>query len=333
MDLFLTSNNREIVRSVLGFIKVCVISLPNELMLSRLESLIPNLIVWSHEHKSHFKAKVKHILERMIRRFGVDVVEKWCPTGDRKLITNIRKTRERRKRKKEGGLDDGEDKASSKPKGRFESEFDEAIYGSDSDVSSDISDDEALGHAELRRKARRGGDAFIVEDEDEPLDLLDRRALANISSTKPLKPRTPGFRKTKAKTNQEGKLVFGEGDDDDAMILDIEKDRGQPTGDGGVGAYVEALRGKDAVQRGQRGKLKFSNRRTREEDDMDVDEDDVVRLKTKVKAKSGQGAGGGIRGGFQVKARGDSRPANRIKAGRVMKASARGRRGGRRPLR
>ncbi|KAK5275322.1 pre-rRNA processing protein, partial [Cryomyces antarcticus] len=75
MDLFLTSANREIVRSVLGFVKVCVISLSTELMLPRLKTLVPNLIVWSHEHKAQFKAKVKHILERMIRRFGADLIE------------------------------------------------------------------------------------------------------------------------------------------------------------------------------------------------------------------------------------------------------------------
>ncbi|KAF5257397.1 hypothetical protein FOXYS1_12076, partial [Fusarium oxysporum] len=74
MDLFLTSNNREIVKSCLGFVKVCVIGLPVELMLPRLSTLVPNLIVWSHEHKGHFKAKVKHILERMVRRFGYDTI-------------------------------------------------------------------------------------------------------------------------------------------------------------------------------------------------------------------------------------------------------------------
>src|SRR5579862_9250766 len=105
MDLFLTSNNREIVRSVLGFVKVSVISLPLDMMLPRLKTLIPNLMVWSHEHKAHFRAKVKHILERMIRRFGYDAVERNTPDDDKKLIINIRKTRERRKRKKEAGGD------------------------------------------------------------------------------------------------------------------------------------------------------------------------------------------------------------------------------------
>ncbi|CRK33337.1 hypothetical protein BN1708_001025, partial [Verticillium longisporum] len=81
MDLFLTSNNREIVKSVLGFVKICVVGLPTDMMIPRLQTLTPNLIIWSHEHKGHFKSKVKHILERMVRAYvaalkGKDVAQR-----------------------------------------------------------------------------------------------------------------------------------------------------------------------------------------------------------------------------------------------------------------
>lgn len=119
LDLFLTSKNREVVRSVLGFVKVCVISLPREMMVERLPTLVPNLMVWSHEHKAHFKAKVKHIVERMIRRFGYEAVERHVPEEDKKLVVNIRKTRDRRKRHKDAaaaavGDNDEEEKPVSK---------------------------------------------------------------------------------------------------------------------------------------------------------------------------------------------------------------------------
>lgn len=118
LDLFLTSKNREIVRSVLGFVKVCIISLPVDMMLPRFGTLVPNLMVWSHEHKAHFKAKVKHIVERMIRRFGYNAVERFVPGEDKKLVVNIRKTRERKKRQKdavtEGGDEDEEEVKVSK---------------------------------------------------------------------------------------------------------------------------------------------------------------------------------------------------------------------------
>ncbi|KAI9677884.1 MAG: hypothetical protein M1829_002381 [Trizodia sp. TS-e1964] len=345
MDLFLTSSSREIVRSCLGFVKVAVISLPNSLILPKLQSLIPNLMVWSHEHKAHFKSKVKHILERMIRRFGVTVVERNTPEDDKKLIANIRKSKERAKRKKatEGGEDEDMQNGQSKKNGRFESEFDEVAYGSDesNESSSDVSDNEVLGRS--ARKTQKTGQTFIVEDEDEPLDLLDKRALANISSTKPLKHRHPGLsssKKSSVKTNADGKLMFGGREDDadnDAEMIDFGADgngAGASTADG-IGAYVDAIRGKDAVKRGQRGKLKFSNKRTRDDGEMDIDDEDVSKIRQKVNG-SGSGRGRererergrarGGRGGFQKSARkglGVMKSRGASRGGRVEKPRGR----------
>jgi ribosomal RNA-processing protein 12 len=53
MDIFLQNPNREIVQSVLGFVKVEVVSLPDSLVRPRLRTLMSNLMVWSHEHKAH----------------------------------------------------------------------------------------------------------------------------------------------------------------------------------------------------------------------------------------------------------------------------------------
>ncbi|RYP54030.1 hypothetical protein DL768_001032 [Monosporascus sp. mg162] len=309
MDLFLTSNNREIVKSVLGFVKVCVISLPEDLMLPRLPSMIPNLMVWSHEHKGHFRAKVKHILERMVRRFGIDVVSRNCPEADRKLINNIRKTKERSKKKKEAakaaGDEGDEGQASGKRRSRFESEYDEALYSSEDSEAEGESEDEAPVKS---RKNKKGSNTYIIEEEDEPLDLLDRKALASISSTKPGKLRKAG--KTKAKTDLDGKLILGQDSDDednaDAMVLDTPKDGGG-TEESGVGAYVAALRGKDVGRRGQRGRLKFSNRPSRggnddgdDDDEMDVDEKDVSAIKKQMGrggASPRSRGSGGMRGG------------------------------------
>ena len=277
MDLFLTSNNREIVKSCLGFVKVCVIGLPVELMMPRLATLVPNLIVWSHEHKGHFKSKVKHILERMVRRFGYDLIHQNTPEADRKLIVNIRKTKERAKRKKDASRADGENEDGSGDEGddgddkrQFENEYDRAIYSSDSD-GSDGGEDDDFEENRPKKKSQKGGKTYILEDDDEPLDLLDKKALANISSTKPTKMRQPGKR-TKAKVDLDGKLILGkdddEGDDNDAMDVDSQ----QPEGSG-VGAYVAALKGKDAAKRGRGGRLKFSNRRGREDGDEEDDGD------------------------------------------------------------
>ncbi|KID88618.1 ribosomal RNA-processing protein 12 [Metarhizium guizhouense ARSEF 977] len=303
MDLFLTSNNREIVKSCLGFVKICVISLPLELMIPRLATLVPNLIIWSREHKGHFKAKVKHILERMVRRFGYDLIHKNCPEADRKLIVNIRKTKERTKKKKEatrtGQGDDASDESDEEQSGKrqYENEYDQALYSSDSDDSA-ASDDETTAPRQ-KKKSQKGGKTYIIEDDDEPLDLLDKKALANISSTKPLKNRNPT--KSKAKFDLDGKLILGADSDDEPAAedgMDIDKPETS-----GVGAYVAALKGKDAAKRGRGGKLKFSNRRSKDDEDMDeMDGDDVAMIKSKMspgRAERGNKfrGRGGMRGG------------------------------------
>ncbi|RFU80440.1 ribosomal rna-processing 12 [Trichoderma arundinaceum] len=300
MDLFLTSNNREIVKSCLGFVKVCVISLPVELMMPRLSTLVPNLIIWSNEHKGHFKAKVRHILERMVRRFGFEAINKACPESDRKLLANIRKTKERAKRKKDaakGAHDDdaSDDDEEDDGKRQYENEYDRALYSSDSD-ESEGSDDE--GAARPKKKAQKGGKTYIVEDDDEPLDLLDKKALARISTTKPVKLRKP--QKTKAKTDLDGKLILGK-DSDDEGAMDVDQPGNAENS--GVGAYVAAIKGRDAAKRGRGGKLKFSNKRSKDGDDGDeMDDDDAAAVKNSIspgrdRGNRGRGRGGPMRGG------------------------------------
>ncbi|KAM0323041.1 hypothetical protein ACHAQA_009140 [Verticillium albo-atrum] len=307
MDLFLTSNNREIVKSVLGFVKICVVGLPTEMMIPRLPTLTPNLIIWSHEHKGHFKSKVKHIIERMVRRFGFDLVNRYCPEDDRKLLANIRKTKARNKRKKDAAReagDEGEsdDEAGGRQARKFDNEYDEALYSSDSedDGPSDDEDEGRFARGANARKVKKAGgtgsNAYIVEDEDEPLDLLDRNALASISSTKPVKMRKPG--RTKARVDLDGKLILGQ--DDSAMDVDEAADPDAS----GVGAYVAALKGKDVAQRGRGGKLKFSNKNRKDDDDMDEEMDESTAHAVKAHVARGRGRGrggfgrGGDRGGF-----------------------------------
>ena len=299
--VFLTSNDREIVRAVLGFAKVALLSLPEDIIKPRLDALIPGIFSWAHEHKARFRSKIKNILERAIRRFGFEMIEQYAPDEDKKLLAHIRKTRERRKKKKKSHDADGDDDSvagggaaptngTSKP--RFESEYDEALYGSDdSSISSQASDadsgDDVAASSRTRRKGqgRRGGnEAYITETVDEPLDLLDRKSIAHVSSSRPQAARKVPLGRNRGETDLDGKLIFkekgqaavGKGkasrrgqngdreDDGDAMEIDAAGDS--------VNAYVEAVSGRDAVQRGQRGRLKFDTRRKRGED-MEMDDD------------------------------------------------------------
>jgi ribosomal RNA-processing protein 12 len=111
--VFLSSANREIVKSTLGFIKLAVHVLPESLMRLQLHRLVSALLGWAHDHKNHFKAKVRHIFERMIRRFGFQEVYS-CANGEEaaKVLVNIKKSKDRAKRKK-AAAGDASDKVSA----------------------------------------------------------------------------------------------------------------------------------------------------------------------------------------------------------------------------
>lgn len=356
MDLFLTSTNREIVRSVLGFVKVAIISLPEDIVKPKLDTLVPGLMSWSREHKAQFRAKVKHILERAIRRFGFDAIEKQCPEDDKRFINNIRKTKERRKRHKAAESAGASTEEPAIKKNRFESEYDEALYGSESSSDSGHGSDEERGPEPNGREGR--GQTYITEDADEPLDLLDRKSLANISSRKPIATKQAPAKQRKNKTDLDGKLIFNDdGDangDDDPMGLGFNGPdvNDEMTLEGGINAYVDAIRGRDAVQRGRGGRLKFSNKREKPNgngDNMDVDDEgDGGRAAKKVNGGGGarkevrfadarggndqggrnggmsgrgglRGRGGGIGSKMQRRGLGGAK----VRGGRVMKGGGR----------
>ena len=252
--MFLQSNNREIVRSVLGFVKVAVVALPVIMMRNKMLEIMPGLMVWSKENKGRLRAKVKGILERCIRKFGAADMEKWVGEGDRKMIVNLRKRKERSQRKQKGGAgeEDSEEEGFNK---KHDNELDE-VLGSDDDSEMSFGEEDYVpsrtGDSGKLKKAQ-----FIRDDEDdEPLDLLGPNALANVSTKKPIrfKDRAVAKRRSEAKTDEDGKLVFGrdnDGDDGDTLM-----GNGTGGGESAVNAYVDAVDGPDAIRRGQKGRLK-----------------------------------------------------------------------------
>ena len=289
--MFLQSNNREIVRSVLGFVKVAVVVLPKELLgKERMAGMLTGCMVWSKDNKGRMRMKVKGILERCIRRFGAETVEFWLEGDDagRKMVGNIKKRRERAKRKKSvirasDGTDEEarEGEAKVKNKRGFYNEFDDAVYGSDDDDdNSDIivggkdGDEDTSeemtrvsfkkgpsnGRATISR--RKNTDQFIREDasDDEPLDLLAPNALARISSSKSVRSNPSDLRmkrKTKPRETEEGKLVLGVDSDQEGDV--VMGGSADASGSGAVNSYVDAVDGPHAVRRGQKGKLKASS--------------------------------------------------------------------------
>ncbi len=127
----LKSPNREVIKSALGFIKVFALSpLTTRIVEGHLRPLISAVLVWSNEHQHNFKMRVRHLMERLVRRFGVDRIMALTPASHQKIIANVRKRKERLKRRKDEG-------ASGSGDGKDASDHEDADYKDGLDAYTD----------------------------------------------------------------------------------------------------------------------------------------------------------------------------------------------------
>lgn len=270
VELYLTSNSKEIAKSAIGFAKVCVLGLPEDLMRGKVPELLPKLLRWSNEHTGHFKQKVKHIIERLIRRFGYDFIDQNFPEDDRKLLTNIRKTNNRMKRR-EGGTKENSIPVADTGR-KFLSAYEEAIYDSDGELKEKDEDNDNEDEQSTKKSAKQ----YIIEKSgDNPLDLLDFGTLAHISSSQPRKLNKDSNKRISDDAfsfDAEGKLVVNGKEqatkaDDEDPLKSISS---------GINAYLDAV--KQGPVRGQRNKLKFKKGSNKEDGDGFSDDEKLPKM-------------------------------------------------------
>ncbi|KAG9102762.1 hypothetical protein FRC07_010164 [Ceratobasidium sp. 392] len=253
LTVFISSANREIVKSALGFAKVATISLPTSVVSPHLAALVPALLGWSHDHKNHFKTKVLHILERMGRRFGWSAVEEAAGTHERAgVVVHLRKKKERAKKKKQKAAEesDGEDATAAPTRTTTGDAFEDVLYGSDSDSGSDADSTSANKPAKQQQKGKQKTDMRIRLDNDEPMDLLHGFAARLTTSAQQAKRRQPGRDAAKFKTESStGKFIVEESSDED---------EGEDGGEDIAGAaYQEMLTSTDGQTRDASGRVRF----------------------------------------------------------------------------
>ncbi|KAF9049933.1 armadillo-type protein [Panaeolus papilionaceus] len=279
--VFLSSANREIVKSVLGFVKLAVHTLPADLVRPHLKDLIPALLNWSHDHKNHFKLKVRHIFERMLRRFTWDEVYSCAGEEEAsKVLVNIKKRKERAKRKRASRMNEDEGDDGPKVKSKAGDAFEDVLYGSESELD-DSDDDVEAAAPSTSKKRHQKQEMRLKMDDDEPMDLLEGAA-TRVTSKLPLggkssRQRKPGQDASYFKTDDTtGKMVIDQEDSDE---------EGPQAGDASAGdAYHESLTSVDGFTRGPNGKVKFhkdtKKRRREEAQTEDVEMMDVGQVET-----------------------------------------------------
>ena len=98
--MLLQSPSREIVKSAISFVKVALVILDSETLDPLLPGLVEGLLQWANVHHQQFKLQVRHLMERLMRRFGYERLEQVTPVDHHPLLVNIKKRREKSKKQK-----------------------------------------------------------------------------------------------------------------------------------------------------------------------------------------------------------------------------------------
>uniref|UniRef100_A0A1J3F6E5 RRP12-like protein n=1 Tax=Noccaea caerulescens TaxID=107243 RepID=A0A1J3F6E5_NOCCA len=224
--LLLQRRNKEITKANLGLLKVLVARSPVEGLHANLKSMVEGLLKWPEGTKNLFKAKVRLLLEMLIKKCGTEAVKSVMPEEHMKLLTNIRKVKERKERKYAAASEMSRSQHSKETSSKASRWNDTKIFSdlADEDEDSDVDymDGESHGRTKassllkskasgLRSKKKQNQSHLAVdESDDEPLDLLDRDKTRSAL-------RSSELRKQKADSDEEaefdaeGRLIIHEG--------------------------------------------------------------------------------------------------------------------------
>jgi hypothetical protein len=290
---FMSSLSREVLKAVLGFVKVAIVCLEPELLEDYVELIITSILSCSKDKKSHFKTKVRHIFERLIRKFSYEVVEGFVPEDSKKLIVNIRKRRERAKRKSNTEKKDEENKNKEKTNENYE----KTMYDSESDLgsgdeNSDNEDEDMDSYLpdqfKTYNKTKKNDGTWIKESED-AIDFLDPRIVSRVIGTKEsnIGGSKRKNKKEAFKRNDSGKMIINDSEDEDNQDGDMNEPAEEDY-------YMQSVKSADRFTRTPSGRVKFNKTQTKrgrsEEDDF-MDEDDDYEEKN---TKRGKGENGKI---------------------------------------
>ncbi|KAK9073659.1 hypothetical protein SSX86_006253 [Deinandra increscens subsp. villosa] len=185
--LLLQRKSREINKASLGFLKVLVAKSQAEGLQTHMSGMVEALLSWQSVSKNHFKAKVKQLLEMLVKKCGLDAVKEVMPEEHMKLLTNIRKVNERKERKHSANTEEAKSRLSKATTSRLSRWNHSKIFSDFGDEETENGNSEDMkisGRQSLlnskkssfksKRERKRLAEDNYEELDDEPLDLLDR---------------------------------------------------------------------------------------------------------------------------------------------------------------
>ncbi|KAG0499668.1 hypothetical protein HPP92_004359 [Vanilla planifolia] len=213
--LLLQRNNREITKANLGLVKVLVAKSKSDGLEAHLKGILEGLLKWKDDAKNHFKAKIKSLIEMLVRKCGLEAVKAVMPEAHMKLLKNINKINERKERKSKSQMDTDSLHSRTTYSRRSRWNHTRIFSNFGDDDGSDIADWEAskpsLRSGRTRKLMKKSlPEDFLDQLEDDPLDLLDRRKTRSVlRSTSKLKTSVE-LSDDEPELDHEGRLIIHE---------------------------------------------------------------------------------------------------------------------------
>ncbi|KAI8020694.1 RRP12-like protein [Camellia lanceoleosa] len=243
--LLLQRKNNEIAKANLGLLKVLVAKSQAEGLQMHLKGIVEGLLKWQDSTKNLFKAKIKVLLEMLVKKCGLDAVKAVMPEEHMKLLTNIRKIKERKERRVAANSEESKSHLSKATTSRLSRWNHTKIFSDFGDEETDSNPETVSGRrskasalltseaSSLRSKRTRKAVKSLPEDlfdqfEDEPLDLLDRqKTRSSLQSSEHLKRKAD--LDDEPEIDSEGRLVIRLGGKEDEQKREMSPD---PESDG-----------------------------------------------------------------------------------------------------
>ncbi|GMP59840.1 hypothetical protein CsSME_00022955 [Camellia sinensis var. sinensis] len=243
--LLLQRKNNEIAKANLGLLKVLVAKSQAEGLQMHLKGIVEGLLKWQDSTKNLFKAKIKVLLEMLVKKCGLDAVKAVMPEEHMKLLTNIRKIKERKERRVAANSEESKSHQSKATTSRLSRWNHTKIFSDFGDEETDSNPETVSGRrskasalltseaSSLRSKRTRKAVKSLPEDlfdqfEDEPLDLLDRqKTRSSLQSSEHLKRKAD--LDDEPEIDSEGRLVIRLGGKEDEQKREMSPD---PESDG-----------------------------------------------------------------------------------------------------
>ncbi|XP_055342940.1 LOW QUALITY PROTEIN: RRP12-like protein [Paramacrobiotus metropolitanus] len=178
--ILLGSTIREVVQTVIGFVKTMISVFDDVEIGPHVAKLIQAVSSMNDNLRRHVRIKIKDLFASLIRKFGYSMIIELVPEDDQKLLSNVRKSEDRKKRKKLEKREIKDDRKSTT--GSISARSRAETVG---DILDELasSDDEEPESENVKKRKKSA--VFIAEDaEDDIVDFTDRKAAQKITSSK-----------------------------------------------------------------------------------------------------------------------------------------------------